>query len=346
MSFYSILYPSRELHEQPRCQEKPECFANLNLDQVFRPILKAKERYGLDSFFYSPLLDPATVTYRQQVSSELENGELRNVLGMFSRDAYDLDRSLDAVRSMMSSGDPWHNTFVSRGRFLDYAERYCRSLTQLSQRLASFSLVSDGLRGFAEYLGDYLGSAGFQELDRWVKKLRKGFSELQYCMLIRSGTIKVRRYEDQEDLSARTLEIFDKFRQGEAADYRHKLSEEPHAAHVESAVLNMLAQVFKEEFADLNEFCSACFSFDDPVILRFSREVQFFLSWLEYVTPLRGAGLPFCYPRMAAVTENILSEDFFDIALAALMPGDIVTNSFTLDYAERIIAITGPNQGG
>ena len=346
MAFFSILYPSSGLHGQPRNQEKPDFFSDLNLDQVFAPILKAKKRYELDSFFYSPLQDLDTSRYRQDIARELENRDLRDVLDDFSRNAYDLDRSLDAVRTALASSDPWNDTWLARGRFLDYAERYCLSLDSLSQRLASFALVSEGMQGFSEYLRETIGSPGFRELDRRVRKLRDGFSGLRYCMLIRSGTIRVRKYEGQADLSARTMEIFGKFRQGEAKDYRHKLSEEPHAAHVEAAVLGMLAQVFKEDFADLDDFCSVHLRFDDPVILRFSREVQFYLSWFEYTAPLRDAGLAFCYPELLAVPGRLSSENSFDIALASAAPEGIVPNSFSLEPPERIIVVTGPNQGG
>ena len=39
-------------------------------------------------------------------------------------------------------------------------------------------------------------------------------------MLIKSGTIRVRKYEGEDDLSKQILACFEKFRQGEVKDYR------------------------------------------------------------------------------------------------------------------------------
>lgn len=346
MTFYSILYPSQEQHALPLSETQPECFKDLNLDQVFAPILKVKLKYELDSFFYTALQDPDAVKYRQEVMRELEDITLRQTLGAFSRDVYDLDRGMEAARLAISSSDSWNNNYLVRGRLLDYAVRFCKGVTMLGEGLSSRELVSPGLQGFAQYLLHYLASEGFQVLKARASKLRVDFDNLTYCMLIKGGTIKVRMYEDQEDLSARTLEIFDKFRQGEVTDYRHKFSEEPLALHVEAEVLNMLAQVSKDIFADLNDFCENYALFDDRAILRFSREIQFYLSWHEYIAPLRREGLSFCYPKLNDAPGHLHAIDFFDIALAASMPEEIVSNSYTLDDPERFIVITGPNQGG
>jgi DNA mismatch repair ATPase MutS len=165
-------------------------------------------------------------------------------------------------------------------------------------------------------------------------------------MLIRDGTIRVRKYEGQADMSAAILETFAKFRQGGAKDYRRDFLDEPHAVHVEAAVLDMVADLYRDTFHDLDDFCATYAHFDDRTVLRFSREIQFYLSWLEFISPLRQAGLPFCYPALSGTAGHIFSLDGFDAALARIDPGNIVTNDFRLDLPERIIVVTGPNQGG
>lgn len=165
-------------------------------------------------------------------------------------------------------------------------------------------------------------------------------------MLIKDGVIRVRKYEGQADQSQAITAAFARFRQGEAKDYRHNLPQEPYADHVEAAVLALLARLYKDIFRDLERFCQQQADFDDDVLIRFAREIQFYLAWQDLLRPLRQAGLPFHYPRLCPRPAAMKAEDFFDLALALEIEEKTVTNSFTLSQPERIIVVTGPNQGG
>jgi hypothetical protein len=345
--FYSILFPTREQHVRPRQTDAPACFKDLNLDQIFAPILEAKKEFELESFFHTALHDPEIIVYRQDVMRELENDELRVLFTGFSKTVYDLGRYMNTVRSSLTSGDGWRNNYLARGQMLDYADRYCRTVSTLSEGIFSkLTLRSEGLRSFAKYLSAYCSSKGYMGLHTHVKRLRDELSTVEYCMLIKNGTIRVRKYEGQADHSQQILTTFEKFRQGDVKDYRQKLPEEPYAAHVEAAVLDMVAELYKDIFADLNGFCSKYFHFDDETILRFSREIQFYLSWLDYIHPLREADLPFNYPKLCDTAEHLYDLDGFDLALAGIAREKTVTNNFVLNAPERIIVVTGPNQGG
>lgn len=344
--FHSILFPRKEQHEEPREATAPDYFKDLNLDQIFAPILKAKEEFGLEEFLYTALHDPEVIVYRQDVMQELENDELRSLLIRFSKTVYDLGRYMKTIREALTSNNSWDNNYLARGRMLDYAEQYCVTVSALSSGLSGLTLRSTGLRNFAEYLSEYCASADYTALRTHVRRLRDEFSTVEYCMLIKNGTIRVRKYEGQADHSRQIIASFEKFRQGDVKNYRQELWEEPSAAHVEAAVLKMLAELYKDIFADLNTFCSTYLYFDDQIILRFSREIQFYLSWLNLIRPLREVGLPFTYPKLSNTSEPLYALDGFDLALAAIARDNIVTNDFVLNAPEHIIVVTGPNQGG
>lgn len=344
--FYSILFPTREQHGEPRQTDAPDFFKDLNLNQIFAPILKAKKEFKLEGFFYTALHNPEVILYRQDVMRELESDELRSLFAGFSKTVYDLGRYMDTIRKALTSNDSWNNNYLTRGHMLDYAERYCLTVSALSEELSKLALRSAGLRGFAEYLQAYCASESCAGLCAHVKRLRDELSAVEYCMLIKNGTIHVRKYEGQPDHSKQILAAFEKFRQGDVKDYRQKLPEEPYAAHVEAAVLNMLADLYPDIFADLISFCSNYLHFDDETILRFSREIQFYLSWLDFVCPLRQTGLPFHYPKLCNTSEHLYNLDGFDLALAAVTREKTVTNDFLLNAPEHIMVITGPNQGG
>lgn len=273
--FYSILFPTREQHEESRQTDAPTCFKDLNLDQIFVPIFNAKKAFELEAFFFTSLHDPEVILYRQNVMRELEDNELRTLFSNFSKAVYNIGQYMNTIRSSLTSEDSWRNNYLARGQMLDYADRYCCMVSVLLDGISKLTLRSDGLRSFAEYLSEYCTSEGYTGLRGHVERLRDELSTVEYCMLIKNGTIRVRKYEEQADHSKQILTSFEKFRQGDVKDYRHKLQEEPYAAHVETAVLGMVAELYKDVFVDLNGFCSKYFHFDNETILRFSREIQF-----------------------------------------------------------------------
>ncbi|WP_210211691.1 hypothetical protein [Mesorhizobium sp. M1D.F.Ca.ET.043.01.1.1] len=111
----------------------------------------------------------------------------------------------------------------------------------------------------------------------------------------------------------------------------------------------MVAQLFPEVFQALHAFCEASGTFVDPKISAFDRQVEFYLAFLEYIAPLRRDGLDFCYPEMLSGGKDISSAGGFDLALAQKLHSEkavVITNDFHLKGPERIIVVTGPNQGG
>jgi len=344
--FFSILFPTRDRYEESHRSEVPSFFKDLNLDQIFAPILKSKKVFNLEGYFYNSLRNPDWIEYRQHIMKDLERDELRGLISDFSLSVFSIGNYLTPLRPMLSSEDGWKNNYLTRGQMLDYADQYCRLISSLAQNLDRNRLHSNGLRNFYQYINDYKDSTAFQTLSSRVQKLRNELSTIEYCMLIKNGTIRVRKYEGQVDHSKQILATFEKFRQGDVKDYRHKLSEEPHAAHVEAAVLNLLAGIYKDIFADLDDFCNKYINFEDETIMRFSREIQFYLSWLDYIVPLQKVGLQFCYPKMSQENEHIYNLRGFDLALARIEYSKTVVNDFIMDTPERIIVVTGPNQGG
>jgi DNA mismatch repair ATPase MutS len=102
-------------------------------------------------------------------------------------------------------------------------------------------------------------------------------------------------------------------------------------------------------FAFLDEYTIRRAGFTDDTIARFDREVQFYIACIEFVEPLKRAGLSFCFPTVGDESKQINAAETFDLALAAsLVHGKVpvVTNDFSLTGPERVFVVTGPNQGG
>jgi DNA mismatch repair ATPase MutS len=119
--------------------------------------------------------------------------------------------------------------------------------------------------------------------------------------------------------------------------------------HVEAAVLDLVAQLYPDIFSSLDEYCSRRRGYLDSTIGAFDREVQFYVACLEHIKRFKPAELLFCYPIVTDQSKEVYGRDVFDLALANKLIGEkvpVVTNDFCLRDPERILVVSGPNQGG
>lgn len=347
MAFQSILFEEREA--SPAQEAHAHC-KDLNIDQIVSAIAAGwKEKdYDLKPLFYSPLRSVDAIEYRQQIMHDLECEPVLQAVKAFARTIYLLETGLQSTRKYLLSQDAYYCNYLQKGRLLEAAAAYCTAIDRLAQEVSAFDLHSRGLTAFREYMAFYRESVVFTALRSETESMRADLSAVHYCMLIRGGAIKVRKYEGEEDHTAQIEAIFERFKQGDVKDYRRNLIEEPYAEHVEAGVLNLVAKLYPEVFAKLDLYCQRNLRFMDETIHTFSKEVQFYIVYLEYIARFKRGGLHFCYPRMGR-SKEISNTGGFDMALADQLIGKdqpVVCNDFYLKGTERIIVVSGPNQGG
>lgn len=344
--FKSILYPREPLDT---VQEMPTYFHDLNLDQIVKAATSGYQEYNLSSFYYTPLRDPDVVQYRQEIMHELETQNLFKSINMFASHIYEIFKDMQTITKNLSEPDSYHCNYLEKGRLLDAANFYCETVNVLVRDLVPSKLQSRGLRAFCQYLANYASSEAFQNLQSETNALKADLATVQYCMFIQGNTIRVKKYEGEADHTVEIEQIFEKFRQGEANDYRQRFSEEPYAEHVEAGVLNLLAKIYPDIFSNLNRYCVKNIGFIDQTIAVFSREIQFYISYLKYIDKFKNNGLHFCFPEVSNKNKSVYDYDGFDLALAEKLisaESPIVCNDFYLNETERIIVVSGPNQGG
>lgn len=345
MSFHSILFPGPEEAPAPDARETPAFFRDLNLDQVVGSVVKGWEEYDLAPLFHRPLRDLDVIAYRQEIMRELEGEAVLDAVTSFSR-------RMRLVRRHREDEAKLYYDLEKVRVFLRAAGVYCEAVEELRLALDRIGPASRGLRALAAYLSEYVASAAFRTLAARAKKIEADLSAIRYCVLIRESSVTVRRYEGESDYSAAVEETFEKFRRGAVKDYRVKLRSGPDAGglnHVEAQVLERVALLFPEPFRALTAFRAEHAAFLDETIARFDREVQFYVAYLATVKKLRLAGLRFCYPALSAEPEEVSAREAFDMALAGKLAPEgraVVTNDFVLRGAERVLVVSGPNQGG
>lgn len=342
VTFRSVLFPGPEPAPGPDGRDEPPFFRDLNLDQVIGAVTAGRDEYDLTPFFHAPLSSADSIAYRHEMLRELDGTPVLPAVTSFAR-------AMRAMRERLGLAGKLHYPLQRQRWFLDAVDAYCDAVTGLAGELRDASLSSRGMRGFRDYLTAYVASDGFTALTAETKQVAAGLADVSYSLQIKGNRIRVRRYEDEQDYSQDVARTFEKFRQHDVKDYRVRYPSPPDMNHVEAGVLSLVAKLFGDAFGALDAFCQRQQDYLDQTVARFDREVQFYLAYLEFAGQLRAAGLSFCYPEVRADSKQVHARETFDLALAGkLVPAGetVVRNDFYLAGPERILVVTGPNQGG
>ncbi|MDR5709862.1 MAG: DNA mismatch repair protein MutS [Armatimonadota bacterium] len=305
-------------------------------------ITAGREAYDLKPFFYTPLQSISAVVYRQQIMQDLENPRVYARLAYFAT-------AMQTVRDSLAHAEKAYFVRQQERWFVDAACRYCEAVLQLAEDLSQAEIRSRGLVAFCDYLLDYTASARFRRLHTEAARLLQELSAIRYEVLIRGMQVEVRPYAGEPDYGAEIVAAFERFRQADVRGYVFAFHDHPEINHVEARILDGVASLHPEIFSRLTALRRDHSSFLDPVIAAFDHEVQFYLSYLAYIAPLKQAGLPFCYPELTEEPDRIYARDCYDLALAhkLVREGAVpVCNDFELVAPERMLVVTGPNQGG
>ncbi len=321
---------------------QPSYFVDLHLDQIVAAVLTGREEYELEAVFWQPLHDLWSIRYRHEIVRDLQHSDVNAAVTTFA------DR-MRHVRRHLAQIEKLHYPRQRERWLLEAIEVYCHAVRQITAQLADASVHSTGLRELRAYLGDYVASAPFTSLEAETEALLAALSEVRYAIHVRDARVRVSRYEDQPDLTAEVQATFDRFRQGPAKDYRARFRQHADMNHVEAQILDLVAALHPDTFAKLHDYWARNRDSLDATIVRFDREVQFYLAYLEHVERLRGAGLEFSLPDVTNDSKEVQVRQGFDLSLAAKLANQdatVVCNDLSLTGAERILVVTGPNQGG
>jgi DNA mismatch repair ATPase MutS len=321
---------------------QPAFFHDLNLDQFLSDCIRGKERYSLESFFYFHPANAESVSKRQEIFRDLEKPEISACVNSFAHALRTVHEHIDLSAKLRHFGQKkrWH---------LEAARVWCAAIVTFYRNLEQTIPESEGLRSFLSFLAGYTEDPAFCELHEKAESAAEGLGKIRYNLYISGGSCKISRYSGEQDFSVYIADTFSRFRQSDPQNYQFDFMDWQEMNHIEEWILDSVALLFPEEFGSLDAFNSAHADFMNPEILRFEHEIQFYLSILEYLEPLKKNGLDFCFPELSTQQASIFSEKTFDIVLASSLVrsgNHIIRNDFRLEYTERIFVVSGPNQGG
>jgi DNA mismatch repair protein MutS len=341
--FRSILFPPGLETARAERNDEPSCFVDLNLDQVIAAVVAKRDEEVLRPIFYSPYRNEEIVRYRQAVFADLERREVFDIFPVFCEAMRTVRANLAYAKKI--SYKCHRHMVILRATIL-----YCEAVASLLRGLQSLVLLSPGLRNLQGYLADYTSSNAFAKLANETRDLRELLSKISYGMLFRGDKVTVRKYASEPDYTVTILERFAKFRE---TDVEPRVPPKPKddfsLNHIEEGILEFVGRLFRDQFHRLDEYVARHPGFIDDVIATFDREIGFFVAYLDFIEPMKSVGLPFCNPDVSVSAKDIKVAASFDLALAAKLvheKGSVVCNDFYLTGNERLIVVSGPNQGG
>jgi hypothetical protein len=338
----SILFPDPAAAVETRGTGAAEALRDLGLDRVFQQLAAAWKDSDLMPFFLAPLSRTDAIFDRQEVMRDLETEAVVSAVRSFCLGMHDMRGNLALAEKLEYPQE-------RRRWFLAAVQVYRSAVTNLSDGLASLGLRSRGLQALRDSLAAYIGSEPFRRLGSDADAVIEALSSVRYCVKLHGGDVTVLPYRDEADYTAVVEETFKKFRRGPVKDHRVQITPSANLNHVEARVLDGVARLHPDVFHALETFATAHADYLDDGIARFDREIGFYVAYLDFIEPLRRAGLSFCYAQVSEHSKEVSGRETFDLALAAKLVADrapVVSNDFLLRDPERIVVVSGPNQGG
>ncbi|MHB1499656.1 MAG: MutS-related protein [Candidatus Dormibacteria bacterium] len=316
--------------------------SDLGIGQVVEAVTRGREEWDLGPLFCTRATRASTIGYRQAVFRDLENEKTRAAVAAFAesmRQARELVGKIEKRRHVLQQG-AW---------FLQAVQVYCRAVQELADELANLELCSSGLRSWREFLSEHVAAPGFTSLHAEAASVRDQLDGIRYQVDVIGGRVTVRRHQGEADYGAEIRAMFARFQQAEGRSHLFKMPRRHELSQVEERILDLLVRLFPEPFSAQQGFWERHRDFWDPTVRRVDRELQFYLAYLEYIEPLRLAGLAFSYPEVRTDSKAERARGTFDLVMAdRLVPAGVpvVVNDFELAGAERLLVVSGPNQGG
>ncbi len=339
--YTSILFPdSITAHDEGRV---PDCFHDLFLDQVVDAIVVGRPLESLKSFFYTELSSLSSIHYRHAIFRDMTKVSVKSAMTHF----------VDRMRKVYEKLDQSKTSYYPRSKqawLLEAVHTYCRAVEMLAQEIASADVAAQGFLDFARYVMDYVASERFRLMARTTKKLRGEVTALRYRLYIQGLSVTVGRYANESDYREEVEETFSRFRHGTPKDYRVRFSDSSKMDHVQERIIGLVARLNPELFQRVDSYCAEYgLAFLDEGLAQFDREIQFYLTYCQFMRRFEAQGLKFCFPKIEESVKEIEGQAAFDLALAAKLELENRTpipNDFQLRDSECILVVSGPNQGG
>lgn len=111
------------------------------------------------------------------------------------------------------------------------------------------------------------------------------------------------------------------------------------------AIIDAIAALYPEAFEHLDEFYDQYIDFFNEDIMRYYRELSFYIELSQIFARIRKSGIPVCYPKILD-EKRVEVHEAYDVTLLAKNEANIIPNDIQFSTAEPFFYLTGANGGG
>jgi DNA mismatch repair ATPase MutS len=323
-------------YEKIKNAKEPDCFEDLNLNQIVDDIILNKEEYNLAPFFYLKLSKIEDINYRINIMKELDNEKLYEII-------YDFSANMKKYREYIEYSKNLHYDYQRKKWHLDLAKFYCDIVLKLFEDIKKIDLNSKGFKDFNVFLDEYINSINFKEFLKNTMELNDKFDNIKYNLKIYNGKIEVNFKDSDEDYCKSLESCFDKINK-KKFDFKMGVFNDIKISPVEDMIIKLIKNEYKDVYDELVNYCENYIQFENEKIINFDREIQFYMSYTEFSKRLKNRGYKLSYPEFTN-DKTLDINNMYDLALA-LKTDSVVGNDLNLNEKENIFILSGPNQGG
>jgi len=289
----------------------PEFFGDLHMDSIVEGVVLGRDQYRLKPFFYQSLSTKEAIQYRHDVMWDLENTPLGEYVRAFAA-------CMNEMRGCLDRNERAYYVREKQAWFLEAVGLYCDGMRRLTIELSAIEhFRSHAFQAFFEYVTQYVQSESFIALEQTTEELRSHLAEIQYNVLIKGNVVTVRPYADELDYRFDVEQAFQRFRRKTGTDTDIHVRESREMNHVEARILDQVARIYPDLFDQLDHYYEMFRErYQDLGIVRFDREMQFYIAYIEFMQRFKERELCFSYPEFLNNTKEVRVEDEFDLALA------------------------------
>lgn len=340
MDFVSIL----DLKKVPEREGgRPAYFLDLNLNQVIERICTLWERNVSNYYYYLPA-NKACEDYRREVLADIKSGDTYEILCRFVK-------RMQEREEVCSKGAAVRGNLPKAVWFISEADMYCDAFTQLYKELQGQELTSRGMREFRAYLGQYLESAEYKNMQETVKRLQETLDSFRlifnyeneriYVELLVGALDKKRKKNGESSVDAiesggkesvsaeKTVnrnsavkESYDTFLQkafpGQNRTMKSPFEISIDVSELERELLKILQKFRPDFFKDAKAFHADFEKYADETLMRFVAEIEFYLSFACFEKHMQERGYEFCAPQ-SGESGQMKAYGLYDLALACTM---------------------------
>lgn len=334
----SILFPPG--HEADLRAQPPPCLADLHLSDVIDTLAGPSDAFQRAAW-NTPCADVDVIAYRQAIVADLADPDTRAVVDTFAQ---------GVTRERQSVSSPPHAAYrfaADLGRAESIA-RFVAELSATADRLEAIDPPSEGLRALTRAVAAHTRSEGFRRLASGVTDALAELHALEFEVGIQTNAVWVGPVSDRALWVETIRTAFGRFSTGETPAVARPQRPQRAMVRLEADVLDLVAQLHPDPVRRLRDFLATHPSVLPAALDRLAHEVRFYLDYLRALDRLTWEGVDTCVPHVTADPSGpVRITGMVDLALArGDRAGPLVANDLVMGPDEKLVFITGPNQGG